>query len=336
MKARVLLSLAALLTLAGGHLAQAQDVGALTTGSLNLNVSPAAPGPNSPVHLSVVDYLIDLQTSDVRWSVNGKIASQGAGFTDFNTETGGPGTVTNVSVVVTTANGQTLTKQVILRPVLLDLLWQADSSVPPLYRGKALPTTQNLVQFVAVPHFVLGGQDIDPAKLIYKWNENFDTVPRSSGVGRNTYSTKIVDLIGETNISVTVSTLDGSIVASKSLAISPSNALIRLVRVDGLAGPDQNNPIGSAYQLTDPEITLRAEGFYFPTSHVNKPGLTYRFGLNGKAAVTNDNAPALLTLRNDGTVSGLANISAQISDPFDNMISAVQNLSLSFGSSSFK
>lgn len=334
-KKYVLYSLLLALVFVSGNLAQAQ--GMPGSDGLNMQVSPSAPAPNSQVSFALTNYSINLQTSDIRWLVNGKQASRGAGFTSFTTVTGAPGSVLTISVIVTTTDGQTLTKEITLRPALLDLIWQADSAVPPLYRGKALPTTKNLVKFVAIPHFVNAGVEIDQSKLVYQWSLEFDPTPTGSGLGKNTFSTKIVDLIGETRVGVKVSTLDGSIVASKSLAVSPFNPLVSLVRIDDLEGPDLAHPLSGNYDLTGPEVTLRTVGYYFPKSHVTKPGLKYSFAVNGKPAMASEVAPALLTLRQGpGTGSGQAALSAAINDSFDSMISAVRSITLTFGSNSLQ
>src|SRR3989344_2690011 len=98
-----------LFVIAGGKFAQAQ--GLPGSDGLNMQVSPSAPAPNSQVHFTLTNYSIDLQTSDIRWLVTGKQASRGAGFADFPAQTGAPGSVMTISVIVTTANGQTLTKE---------------------------------------------------------------------------------------------------------------------------------------------------------------------------------------------------------------------------------
>ena len=314
----------------GGTFARAQ--GTAGTDGLNLQVSPPAPAPNSQVHFTLTNYSIDLPTSDIRWLVNGKQVSRGAGFASFTTQTGVPGSVLTVSVIVTTKDGQTLSKEITLRPSLLDLVWQADSAVPPLYRGKALPTTKNLVKFVAIPHFIQNGVEINPAKLVYQWSLEFDPSPTGSGLGKNTFSTKIVDLIGETRVGVKVSTLDGSIAASKNMAVSPNSPLASIVRVDDLEGPDLAHPLSGNYKLTNPEITLRAFGYYFPKIHIVNPGLKYSFAVNGKPAITTDSTPELLTLRQENNVSGQAALSVSINDAFDNLISAVRGLNITFGS----
>lgn len=333
----LIFSLLALLVIYGGLARFAQAQGLPTLGdNLDLAVSPSAPGPDSPVSLSLTDYSIDLQTADIRWLVNGKLAARGSGQNVFETRTGPAGALTTITAIVITKDGQTLTKTLSLRPALLDLLWQADSAVPPLYRGKALPTTKNLVQFLALPHFMNGGREFDPSKLLYQWSLDFDPVPGASGLGRDSFKTQIVDLIGETRVSVKVSNLDGTMAASKSITVSPVNPLVTLVRLNDLEGPDLDHPLSGNYQLDAPEITLRALGYYFPQSHLGKPGLLYRFDLNGRPATTTGGTPQLLTLRHENNLSGQARLSVAIGDPFDNMISAAQNLLIDFGSAAFK
>ena len=301
-------------------------------GDLEITVSPEAPEPFGQVNFRMADYSIDLSSTDIRWLVNGRELARGVGLVQFSTKVGALGQLTTVVVRVSTKNGLSLSKEIRIRPASVDLIWQADSSVPIFYKGKALPSTKNELTIFAVPHILVGGKRVDPSQLRYSWSLDFDTQPYLSGVGKSTLVTKIVDLIGQTDISVDVSTLDNKSRAHGHISISPFNTRALIYELDPLTGVNLTQPILGTLTLSDQETTLYASDFFFPKSHKKKEGLFYQWSLNGKGAIANDKNPNTLTIRQEGANTGSARVSVSVSDPFDSLIKAVQNFMVEFGS----
>ena len=81
------------------------------------------------------------------------------------------------------------------------------------------------------------------------------------------------------------------------------------------------------------EVRLRAEGYFFPESHLSKPGLSYKWTMNGKSAITDSTSPEILTIRRGDNVSGTAKIAVSVSDPFDPFITATRSYLISVGES---
>lgn len=299
---------------------------------LSLNISPDAPNPGENVNFEVVDYQIDLPTSDVTWFVNGTQKARGVGLTKFSTQMGTLGSANNIKVVIITRDGVNLTKEVLLRPATVDMLWQADSYTPTLYRGKALPTTKNKVTVFANPYIYQGGNRVDLSKLRYDWTLNFETMPADSGVGKSTFRTKIVDIVGETSISLKVSTLDGSVQARNRLVIQPNDPFVLVYKLDDLMG-EETHPTANEISLDGDEVRLRAEGYYYPESHIINPGLSYRWTMNGNSISADPTNPKIITIRKGGATSGVAKIGVSIIDPFDSFIKASRSFLVNIGSS---
>ena len=214
----------------------------------------------------------------------------------------------------------------------MDVVWEADSAVPLFYKGKPLPSTKNDVKFYAIPQFLQGGKRIDPAALRYSWSLDFENQPRASGIGKSTFGTKIVDLIGNTELNLVVSTQDGSMRATTHVQVSPASPLVLVYNLDPLMGTNLSKPLPGNLRLEDEEATFYAADFFFPKSHKKSPGLSYIWSINGKSAVTSEESPNTLTVRSESGASGQSRITIFVRDPFDSFITAVANFMVEFGS----
>src|SRR3989344_2220034 len=299
---------------------------------LTMTISPDAPSPGGTVNFRIENYAIDLPGSDVVWYVGGIQKARGIGLTKFSTKVGALGSSNRITVIINTPEGGQLTKEVVLRPAFVDLLWQADSHTPRLYLGKALPTTKNAVTFYANPYLYQGGGRIDPSRLRYNWSLDFDDMPGESGIGRNNFKTKNVDLVGQTELKLRVSTLDGAVAAENRISLPPIDPLVLVYRVNDLSGTE-THPLPANINMLGDEVRLRAEGYFFPESHLSKPGLSYKWTMNGKSAITDSTSPEILTIRRGDNVSGTAKIAVSVSDPFDTFITATRSYLISVGES---
>ena len=119
---------------------------------INIRSSPEIPGAytEATINLSTVSY--DLSRANIQWIVNNKEVESGFGKSFVSIKTGGAGVETVVSAIITFGSTST-TKRLIIRPSEVKLLWQAiDSYIPPFYKGKALPSSEGLLKFVAIPN----------------------------------------------------------------------------------------------------------------------------------------------------------------------------------------
>jgi len=297
--------------------------------NFEVSVGPPEPGPNTPVTIRIENYSLDLSKSDIAWYLDGKLVARGSGEKSFKWTTGALGKRQEVIFVVTTLDGKQYSKKYIFTPAQVDLFWQADSYIPPFYDGKALASSEAQVTVTAMPIFMPSGKRLDPAKLYYEWQINFEKVPGQSGIGRGSLPLKISSIFGETVVSVRVSTIDGAVAARSNITIIPTRPIVMVYRNDPLAGFDYDHPIGNSFSLTAPEVSLEAVGFFFSRSHTEKPGLSYTWTVGGKRAVVNEATPSSLTLRQESG-AGKASVAVGIQDPFDSLLSATKNFLVEF------
>lgn len=233
-----------------------------------LYINPKNPGPNTAVSATLQSYSIDLETSSIRWLINGIEVESGTGDVAFDFETGASGSSTLISAVITTQKGDRVEKNRTIRPASVDILWYAtDSTTPFFYKGKPLRTNQTETVFVAMPN-ISGENAANPDRFIYDWYYNNSRASLSSGRGKNTFSISPISTSGEPVIKVIASSLDGRYSAESSIQLDSFNPEVILYERDPLLGVLYNNALIDQINLEKEEITVSATPFFFRSNNV--------------------------------------------------------------------
>ncbi len=119
---------------------------------LVVEMTPSNPGPNQSVSVSLNSFVFSIDSARISWILNGASKKSGRGEKNFTFETGGMGSQTTLRIVVETADGYVAEKTIRIKPGEVDLIWETESYVPPFYKGKALFSYQNKINFIAIPH----------------------------------------------------------------------------------------------------------------------------------------------------------------------------------------
>ncbi len=143
---KLLRDLALLVLLGAPALAGAQSL----PDPVQYAVAPEVPGPNQSVVIEVQGVGQLLGNSTITWSNNGTVAQRGTGLSRYSFTTGALGSRTTISVAIQSTQG-TFTHTFVFVPSLVNLVWEANTTVPPLYRGKALYSAGSPLKVVAVP-----------------------------------------------------------------------------------------------------------------------------------------------------------------------------------------
>lgn len=211
----------------------------------------------------------------------------------------------------------------------VDLLFDADSYVPPFYRGRALPSAGTNMHLQALARF--GG--VPDSQITYTWRRNGQVESSVSGAGRSSISLTAPTLFGTDTISVDARTADGSMYGSASVAISSIDPRATLYQDHPLFGIEYYNALTplEASPLTgltdqnsipDLEMTFAAVPYFAQASNPNDPRLAYAWSVNGapvSAATTSLPAQAggsEITI-NAQNSSGLAAISLLLTSPIN-------------------
>jgi|SRR5581483_1626498 len=298
---------------------------------INADISPQNPGPNQQVTITLSSFVTNINAATISWNVNGKIVQSGKGDTTLTVTTGGMNAVTSVNITIKTLEGDTIQKNLTIRPTSVDLVWQADSYVPPFYKGKALFSHQNIITFIATPHIVSGGAEINPKNLIYKWTLNGSVVQNSSGYGKNA-ATFVGSIISRPlQVEVDVQNADGSLTASGATTVAPVDPTLVLYQIDPLYGIMFQKALHDSETLTgSQEMTVLGVPFYFGVYDPASPDLTYAWSINGNSVNNAPNDTAEI-FRQKAGVSGSSNIGLSIENSQKILQTASASFNLTFG-----
>ncbi len=305
-------------------IASAQALGGMgTTDPFMLSLSPQYPAPNSTATLSFVSTLLDLPSSTLRVSVNGKDVYKGT-VQPVGITLGKAGIVTAITATITSA-GTDYPKSLSVAPQDLSLVAEPIASVPPLYPGKAFVPLEGSVRAVAVANFrTAAGAPIDPATLSYAWSVDGTAFDNLSGIGKTAFVVASPLQYRSRTVKVTVTNPNGSQVSGATLSLTPMQPSVRLYKNDPLLGIQFDRALGGTLAVGS-EQSLYAAPFSFPTTS-GMPVM--RWFLNGDAVQTG----SLITLRPSGSGQGSASLSFTASS--GQLTTASANLSLTFGTKS--
>lgn len=300
---------------------------AQTVAGFSVTLTPESPGPFAEVKARAVSFSLDLDRSTIAWVLNGKTALSGVGKKEFSFTTGAIGAPTRLTVSVSGAAGR-FDQTITITPGGVDLLWQTDGYVPPFYKGKSLPTPGAAIKVVAMPN--LGSGAPKSSSLVYDWSRNYQAAGGASGYGQNVYSFKNSYLDPEENIKVTVSSLNGAVGAEGKLNIVLGAPLVLFYENNPLQGLRLERALPASFPLSNNEVRVTAEPFFFSAFDRQDGNLRYEWQLDGRTISGAPDDRSSLVLRSGGG-SGTAQISLAISHLKKIMQTAGNSFSVTFG-----
>lgn len=273
---------------------------------LKVSTSPQSPKPGETVRVNIESYLSDLSKATITWSVNNKIIEKGIGKTSFSFKVGPSGGSTRLGILIVTNEGEEVYKEYSFNPLGLTILWEADTYIPPFYKGKPLATYQAHVRAVVIPDAVKAGGAFDTSTLSYTWKQNGYAIPEASGFGKNSYTFTAPRPYEETRVGVSASPLKEGARSEFALNLPITNPFIFFYEVHPLLGVRYERPLGSEVALSQKDISLRAEPFFFSNGKNEAESISYTWALNGKTIV---NPGRAITLRNTEGIKGESQLS---------------------------
>ncbi|OGI83962.1 hypothetical protein A2997_00060 [Candidatus Nomurabacteria bacterium RIFCSPLOWO2_01_FULL_36_10b] len=190
---------------------------------VSLILSPELPGSYQIVTANLESYVINLDSSDITWFINDVEKLKGIGKKSFQFETEGSNSPLDIQIKIAWTDSDYITKKIRIQPANLDILWQAvDSYTPPFYKGKALPSSESVVLFVAVPQRQSGNSE-----YVYTWRRNGDVVQEASGYNKNSFLLENSYFRDIFDAGVDVSSRDGTYNAEQRITIPRFDTVIR-------------------------------------------------------------------------------------------------------------
>ena len=313
--------------------ASAQNLESLggQSGALLVRTIPPRPAPHQLVTIMIESFSIDLDRSGISWFLNNSLAKEASGQKSFSFKTGGPGSTSNILIVVNTFEGEMIQETLNIRPASVDVLWEAESYVPPFYKGKSLYPFQGTVKVVALPNIVTtGGGTLSAKNLVYNWKVDGNPATAASGYGRNFIFFKGDIPLKDATISVEVSSPDQSYVAEGSTVLTPVSPGIIFYEDNPLLGIIQDRALFGNITLKNEEIKITAIPYFVGVTERERGGLSYSWRMNDQK-ITGSQDKSALAFRQEKEATGNARVSLEVSNRSKIFQTVSANLALFFG-----
>ncbi len=285
----------------------------------DLTLTPAYPKPGESVTVTARVKQGSAATIPFRWTVNGAVVSSGLGNNSISTDAPSIGAEKVVTVLIGVGvNAESVTTTI--RPASVTLLWEAKTSVPPLYIGRALPTANATIVFNAIPDMRTANQDI-----AYTWKVNGATKLAQSGYGKSTFTTKPPLYNQPFTVSVVAESRSGALTASDSVRITPTKPTVAVYEVRPLEGILFNSAVLGTYPFTNSEVSFIA----YPLHAANRNELTPTWKLNGSVFTLTGN-PWQSVFRKEGSGNGSYTVDVEVAHPTDFLAQAASQFLLQF------
>jgi hypothetical protein len=321
MHSRLLALIAFALVLPGAASAQSLNMDNAGGEPFTVSVYPQYPAPYGKATLSLLSSSLDLANATMSVSVAGK-KIYGGSVQPVAVALGRAGSVASVTVTIS-SGGASYSQTLSIQPQDVVLIAEPVSSTPPLYPGKAAVPLEGRVRVVAMANLgTASGGALAPSKLAYTWTVDDVRIANSSGIGKDAIMVASPIQYRASDVSVVVTSSDGSTVGGAMLTLVPTEPFVRIYENDPLLGIRYDRALSESYAITGTESALYAAPFALPTTS-GAPLL--KWFLNGDAAQTGNS----ITLRPSGNGEGGASLSLVASA--GRYTSASASISLSFG-----
>ncbi|MCH8986800.1 hypothetical protein IIA94_01385 [Patescibacteria group bacterium] len=267
------------------------------------------PGPNEPYEAWVRSSAVDVNRASITWTHNGEVVAEGLGVKSYIFRTGDVGRIETLSITVS-ANGRVFEDSRTFHINDVDLLWQAFTTVPSWYKGKALTSSQSAITVTAFPVLLRNGKKLPPAQLVYRWSLDDDFKPESSGSRRRSFSF-LADFVPgiEQEITVKVSDINNTLQAQKTIVIPVAQPKVLFYEERPLEGTVMGKALTNFILPAGTENTFRAIPYFFTRG----APLSYEWLIDGKPA-REEGLPDILRLTAAAGSRGPVSISTTINN----------------------
>jgi hypothetical protein len=278
---------------------------------VNIKTTPKTPGENQEVTIILEAYAVPLDSAKIIWYVNKDPQKEGIAEKTFTVRTGEFGQKITVDIVIFTAAGAKIDKQIIIAPAEIDILWEAQTYTPPFYKGKALPSFKSLVRVTAIPRY--NTLTSDPTQYNYKWTYN-----RTQSVGGGLGKNSVVIPAGWSNSQVPIA-LETSLAETKWIGyenknIPTSNPKLLFYEQAPLLGIQFDHALSGVNNVPGNEFAIHAVPYFFSTDNYLNNQLVYTWKINGNNIAAGMDAMKL-TIPKQGKGAESYNVGLRIQSP---------------------
>jgi len=277
-----------------------------------LSVSPQYPSPNQDTTAVLSSHTINLDKTNIIWSINDEIMIVGVGKKTFSFKMGALGDSLTVSATIDTIDGQNIQKKMTITPAGVDMLWEAyDAYVPPFYKGKALVPSQGSFKIVAIPNLINQTGKVNINNLSYTWKKDSKVQSSSSGWGKSYFIFQNSYLDKGNTVEVKVSDISGATNASGKINLSTISPKILFYKNDLQFGVKWENALSNGFEINREGEILKVEPYFFSPKNIDSSELKFDWFLNGEKISTPE-PKNILYIKPEADQSGNATIKITI------------------------
>jgi hypothetical protein len=230
--------------------------------------------PNQNVTVRAASSFIDLGGALIIWSVNGQLVGEGVGLTSQSIPLGALGVPVNVTAAIT-LNNRAYKEQLTLSPAVIDVIWEAQTSVPPFFHGKALPSHESIVRTYAIPFFGTSTTGIPE----FDWKKD-NTITLAKGVNRS--SAQFLGAWEKTATPIKVEAKLGDVTVSDNVRITSFIPSALFYEISPLEGIRTQSALGGLVKNNGVEFSLLAVPYGIAMSERDRGEVQYNWEAGGK------------------------------------------------------
>lgn len=257
---------------------------------LFLVVSPSSPAPSQTYSVEAKSYQFDTSRAYLEWFKNGKKIDGGTGITKKVFPGEKLGSQSKISVI---SAGNSVSANIGINDI--DFIINPITYVPQFYRGSSLPTPGSIVEVYATPHLFSGTSRISSANLLFEWKLDSKLVQEQSGKGKNKLVFSLPKTpLGENEISLKISSLNGAVAHEKKEKIAMHRPEIVLYKTSPLLGKSPR-ALSEFKAKSGEEFAVAAEPFFFDINSLLRSAVSWLAG-GTKISTGNEQNPFVLEL----------------------------------------
>lgn len=272
------------------------------TSDLSIDLESDYISPLSEITASLNDYSIADQTTKIHWVIDGETKQEFANQRSIKLTTKDSGKTTSLKAVVETASGKTMEARKNITPTYLDIIIEPQTRTPSFYLGRALPSIESTVNFIAL---IDGNNN---SNYFYNWFLNNTNLEGGPVRGKNSVAVK-VPFGGYNVITLVVTNNQGELVARRSIELVSVDPELFFYETNALTGI-KHIPVKQSLNLIGDTINVKAEPYYLDINTYNRPHLI-EWKVDGIRSPSSGGNPYEVTLARQGG-SGTSRVEFQV------------------------
>jgi hypothetical protein len=243
------------------------QVGGFVDTANSIQISPAFPSPNEEFTVTLNDYSGGAAGSSIEWYYNDTKLEWAFNQRSLKLTATKAGQTGIIKAVLKKPSGETESLSHTITPYNLDIIIEPQTHVPSFYKGRALPSAGSTVNATAL----ISSDALLTGEFLYTWQLNRTVINGGPMRGGDRVSF-VMPQDSYSTLAVTVSRLNGSIIAKRTISVPVVAPKLLFYEVSTLYGIFEK-VVTNPFSLISNSMTLRAEPYYLDSAVFNTPNV---------------------------------------------------------------